>query len=60
MDSIREFRSFIQSWRSTTILIIVIGVREVGDNKGEKQLLIIDGKNEFDQDVPTLGNNFIT
>jgi len=29
---------------SSTIAIIVIGVRGVGDNKGEKELLIINGK----------------
>jgi hypothetical protein len=31
---------------STTI--VVIGVRGVGDSKGEKQLLILDGEGEFD------------
>jgi hypothetical protein len=46
--SIREFRSSIQSWRFATIDVIVIGVKGVGDNKGEKQLLIVDGKGEFD------------
>jgi hypothetical protein len=33
MDSIREFRSFIQSWRSGTIVVIIIGVRGVGDKQ---------------------------
>jgi len=47
MDSIREFKSSIQSWRSVTIVVIVIGVRRVGDNKCEKQLLIADGESEF-------------
>jgi hypothetical protein len=28
MDSIRKFQSYIQNWRSTTIVVIVIGVRE--------------------------------
>ncbi len=60
MDSIREFKSSIQSWRSTTIVVIIIGVRGVRDNRGEKTLLITDGKNEFDQDVFVLGNNFRT
>jgi hypothetical protein len=32
----------------------------VGDNKGEKQLLIIDGEGEFDQDVLAFINNFRT
>jgi hypothetical protein len=48
MDSIREFRSSIQSWRYVTIVVIIINVRGVGDKKGEKQLLIIDGKGELD------------
>jgi len=48
MDSIREFRSFIQNWRFATIIVIVISVREVGDSKGEKQLLITNGDGEFD------------
>ncbi len=48
MDSIKEFKSSIQSWRFATIVVIVIGVRGVGDNKGEKQLLIVDGEGEFD------------
>jgi len=47
MDSIKEFRNSIHSWRSTTIIIIVIGVNGIGDNKGEKPLLIADGKGEF-------------
>jgi hypothetical protein len=42
----------------STIIIIIIGVRGVGDNKGEQQLLIIDGEGEFDQDVFVFGNNF--
>jgi hypothetical protein len=28
------------------------------DNKGEKQLLIVHGEHEFDQDIFILGNNF--
>jgi hypothetical protein len=58
MDSIKEFRSSIQSWRFATIVIIVLGVNGIGDSKGKKQLLIIDGKDEFDQDIFVLGNNF--
>jgi hypothetical protein len=38
MDSIRKFKSFIQSWKSITIVVIIIGVKGIGDNKGEKQL----------------------
>jgi hypothetical protein len=49
MNSIREFINYIQSWRFTTIIIIVIGVRGVGDSKGENQLLIANGDGEFDQ-----------
>jgi hypothetical protein len=58
MDSIKEFKSSIQNWRFVTIIIVMIGVRGIGDNKHEKQLLIIDGKGEFDLDILTLGNNF--
>jgi hypothetical protein len=58
MDSIREFKSSIQSWNFATIAIIIISVRGVGDNKGEKKLLIVDGKGEFDQVVFAFGNNF--
>jgi hypothetical protein len=36
MDSIRKFKSSIISWRSATIAIIIIGVKGVGDSKGEK------------------------
>jgi len=49
MDSIRKFRNSIQSWRFTTIAIIIIVVKGVGDNKGENQLLIIDGEGEFNK-----------
>jgi hypothetical protein len=30
------------------IVVIVIGIKGVGDSKGEKQLLITNGKGEFD------------
>jgi hypothetical protein len=60
MDSIREFKNFIQSWRSITIVVIVISVRGIRDSKGEKKLLIINEKCEFHQNVFALGNNFIT
>ncbi len=48
MDSIRKFKSSIISWRFATIVIIVIGVKGIGDSKGEKQLLIANGEGEFD------------
>jgi hypothetical protein len=57
MDSIREFKNYIQNWKSTTIAIIVIGVRGVGDNKGEQKLLIANGEGAFDQNVFAFGNN---
>jgi hypothetical protein len=57
MDSIIEFKSSIQNWRFATIAIIIIGVRGIEDSKGEKQLLIVDGKGEFDQNVFVFGNN---
>jgi hypothetical protein len=28
------------------------------DSRGQKQLMIINGEGEFDQDVLTMGNNF--
>jgi hypothetical protein len=56
MNSIKKFRNFIQSWRYVTITIIIIIVKGVGDNKGEKKILIIDGKGEFDEEVLTFGN----
>ncbi len=58
MDSIIKFSSSIQNWRFTTITIININVRGIEDNKGDKQLLIVDGKGEFDQNVFVFGNNF--
>jgi len=36
MDSIGEFKSDIHSWRFVTIVIIVIGVNGINDNKDEK------------------------
>jgi hypothetical protein len=60
MDSIKKFKSSIQSWRFATIIIIIISVRGVGDNKDEKLLLIANGEGELDRDVLTFGNNFKT
>jgi hypothetical protein len=48
MDSIKKFRNYIKSWRFITIVIIVIGVKGIRDIKDEKQLLITNGKGEFD------------
>jgi hypothetical protein len=42
------------------MVVIIIGVRGVGDSKGENQLLIADGKGEFDQNIFILANNFKT
>jgi len=60
MNSIREFKSFIQSWRFVTIVVIIINVRGIGDSRGEKQLLIVDGESEFDPKVLAIGYNFKT
>jgi len=60
MDSIRKFKSSIQSWKFVAIAIIVINVKGVKDNKGEKQLLIVDGKNEFDQVILAFGKKIRT
>jgi hypothetical protein len=49
-----------KNWKSTTIAIIIIDVKGIGDSKGEKKLLIANGKGEFDQDILTLGNNLLT
>jgi hypothetical protein len=54
MDSIREFKSFFQCWN----YVIIVGVKGGRDNKGERQLLIVNGEGEFDQDIIALGNNF--
>ncbi len=32
-------------------MVIVTSVRGGGDNNGEKQLMIVDGKGKFDQNV---------
>jgi hypothetical protein len=42
MDSTREIKSFLQSWNLPTIFFIIVGVRGGGNNKGEKELLIIN------------------
>jgi hypothetical protein len=47
-------------FKVTTIVVIVIGVRGIGDIKGKKQLLITNGEGEFDQYIITFGNNFKT
>jgi hypothetical protein len=60
MDSNRKFKSSIQTLKFVTIVIIVIGVKGIGDNKYEKRLMIINGKSEIDQDVLAFGNNFRT
>ncbi len=56
MDSIRKSRSSIYSWRSITIVVIIIGVMGIGDNKGENQLFIANGEGEFDQNVFVFGH----
>jgi hypothetical protein len=60
MDSIRKFKSYIISWRFGTIIVVVIGLRGVGDSKSEKQLFITNGEGEFDQDVFAIDKNFRT
>ncbi len=58
MDSNREIKSSLQSWSLATISFIIVGVKGGRNNKGENQLLIVDGKGEFDQDLLALRNNF--
>jgi hypothetical protein len=60
MDSIREVKSSFQCWSYVTIVVIIVGVRGGRDSKGERQLLIVDGEGEFEQNVLILGNNFKT
>jgi hypothetical protein len=50
-NSIREFINFVQSWSFANIMVIITSVRGGGDNNGEKQLMIVDGKGKFDQNV---------
>ncbi len=57
MDSIKEIRSYLQSW-SLIISFIIVGGKGGMNNKGENQLLIANGKGEFDQNVLILGNTF--
>jgi len=47
-NSIRELKIFIHSWGFTTIVIIIIGVKEGGDSEGEKQLMFANGKEKID------------
>jgi hypothetical protein len=58
MDSISEFKSYIQSWKYVTIDVIIIDVTGVRDSKGEKKILIIDAKGEFDPNIFAFDNNF--
>jgi hypothetical protein len=51
MDSIRKFKSFIHNCRFITTVVIIIGVKQIEDNKSEKQLLITNREGEFDQDI---------
>jgi DNA integrity scanning protein DisA with diadenylate cyclase activity len=44
VDSIREFRNYVQSWNFISIVIYFTSVREGKNKKGEKQLMIVDGK----------------
>jgi hypothetical protein len=60
IDSIRKFINSIQNCKFRTIVVIFIDVKGTQDSKGEKQLLIVDGEGEFDQDIFTLNNNFRT
>jgi undecaprenyl pyrophosphate phosphatase UppP len=47
MDSIKKFKNYIRNWRSTIIVIMIIGVRGIRDKKHEKKLLIINVEGEF-------------
>jgi hypothetical protein len=58
MDSIKEIRNLLQSWSLATMSFIIVGVKGGRNNEGENQLLIANGKGEFDQNVLVLDNNF--
>ncbi len=58
MDSIKEIRNYFQSQSLAIVVFIIVGVKGGKNNKGENQLLIVDGEGEFDQNVLVLGNNF--
>jgi hypothetical protein len=47
MDSIRKFKSYIHNCRSITIVVIIIGLKGIEDNKSEKQSLITNREGEF-------------
>jgi uncharacterized protein YjlB len=49
--SITELWNYVQSWNFASIAIFVTGVKKKGYNRCEKQLMIVDGKGEFDQDI---------
>jgi hypothetical protein len=36
MDFIKEFKNYLQNWSFTTIIVIIVGVREKRNNNGEK------------------------
>jgi hypothetical protein len=42
MDSIRKFKTYIHNCRFITIVVIIIGVKGIEDNKNKKQSLIIN------------------
>jgi len=48
MGSIRQLKNSLQNWCYATLVVIIVGVRGGGNNKGEKQLLIVNGKGEFE------------
>jgi hypothetical protein len=60
MGSLRELKNSFQSWGYVTIVVIIVGVRGGRNNKGEKKLLIVNEKGEFDQNAFALGYNFKT
>ncbi len=60
MGSIRQLKNSLQNQGYATIVVIIVGVRGGGNNEGEKQLLIVDGKGKFDQNAFAFGNNFKT
>ncbi len=58
-DFLEELRSrSLQSKFSTTTIVIIVTTIRSGENSHEKQLMIVDGEGQFDQDVLAFGNQF--
>ncbi len=58
-DSFKEFRSrSLQSKFFTATIVMIVTTIRGGKKSHEKQLMIVDGEGQFDQDVLPFGNQF--